>query len=161
MIKGRLRHKVSAILFRIQFCGSRPDKITHPHVQRSDGGHDPFSGDRNHEYNESGNNHLYCLSSGGQSHQIRQDSHQKEQSGKDIEDCGRESNDKGSKPLDHSHDQHDRKDHHLQKKPDNPHIATASFSSFAAFALRTTSLASYPSIPSGISASVLVTSRIS
>ena len=73
---------------------SRFDKITHPHVQRSDGGHDPFSDDRNHEYNESGNDHLYCLSSGGQSHQIRQNSRQKEQSGKDVEDCGRESNDK-------------------------------------------------------------------
>ena len=91
MIKGRLRHKVSSILFRIQFCGSRPDKITHLHVQRSDGSYDPFSDDRNHENNESGGDHLNCLNSGGQSHQIRQDSHQKEQSGKDIEDCGRES----------------------------------------------------------------------
>lgn len=58
--------KVSAILFRFQFCGSRPDKIMNPDVQYSDGSHDRLSGNRYHKDYESDNNHLHSLCSGGQ-----------------------------------------------------------------------------------------------
>lgn len=74
--KGRLMGLVSAILFRVQFSGSRPDKITHPDVQRGDSSHESFSGNRNHKDYESGDDHLHCFRSGGQPHQIRQDRHQ-------------------------------------------------------------------------------------
>ena len=103
--------KVSAILFHIQFCGSRPDKITHPHIQRGNGSHNRVPGHRDHKDHESGDNHLHCFGSGGQPHQVRQDRHQQEQSGKKVEDDGREADQEHHDPLDQRHG-HDRRKHH-------------------------------------------------
>ena len=93
--------------FLFQFSGSRPDKITHNHIEGSDVHHDPSPGDRNHEDYKSCYNHPHSFLPVRDPHQVGEYGSQQEQPCKHIEDYGRESDQEDEEPLYHYHSHDD------------------------------------------------------